>query len=273
MDNNNENNEAVNDTAGAENTAQEIKVNNNTPTPKKKLGVSKDTQSSSGLPIPAPYKADRTAQFPNMFVFPICKLVKVHFDPAKETKNGVGPALLFVFVALGTPKKQFTHIEFPIEEDDAKWDFKLGALNGRLKHFFDETVGADKFVEGSMEGDDFAEMFKNVANAFNSITYKNIPVGGSEEDAKMLPVFTRHQLYIKLTYGQKSRLQFGLFPNLIQRAMKGNEYIPCELIINSQYDKVIPSETPAINAGGGIGNTGGQTFGHAIDDDDFPDVG
>lgn len=267
---NNEENVVNNETTSNEKVGNPNIESGQPSVPKKKLGVSKDTQSSSDLPIPPPYKSERTEQYPNKYTFPICKLVKVHFDPAKETKNGVGPVLMFVFVGIGSPKKQFTHIEFPIDDDDAAFEAKEARLNRRLKHFFDETIGADKFAEGSMSGNDFAEMFANVANAFNSVTYKNIPLGGGEEDAKMLPVFTKNQLYIKLTYGQKSRLQFGLYPNLIQKAMKGNDYVPCELIINSQYDKVEPQESTPLSAGGGMTSTSNVTFNG--DDDDFPIV-
>lgn len=247
-------------------------VNNNSIPPKKKLGVTKETQSSSGLPIPAPYRAERSNQFPNKYVFPIAKLVKVHYDPAKETKTGLTPALTFVFVALGTPKKQFTHVEFPIDDTDVKFEAKAEWMNSRLKHFFDETVGANKFVEGSMSGDTFEELFENVANAFNSLTYKSIPLGGSEEDAKVLPLFTKTQIYIKLTYN-KSRLQFGLFPNLLQRAStNGTDYLSCELLIDSKYDNVEPQVQASINAGGNSIGARDNSFGGSVDDTDFPDV-
>lgn len=271
---NNKNEEGVADNQAnkAENAAQN-KVSNtdeNITTPKKKLGVTSETQASSGLPIPAPYKSERTPQFPNKYTFPIAKLVKVYFDNAKELKNGdVSPVLGFVFVAQGTPKKQFTHLEFPIDDTDAKFEQKEAWLSARLKHFFVETIGENRFVEGSMSGDTFSELFENVANAFNSVTYKEIPFGGSEDDAKILPVFTKNPVYIKLVYN-KSRLQFGLFPNLIQRAMKGDITVPCELTINPQYDNIDPQIAPSINPGGGISSNAG--FGVGVNDDDYPDI-
>lgn len=269
MENNNDENAVTNNEAiKAENVTQNAKVNNATSAeaPKKKFGVSKDTQSSSGLPIPAPYRAERSNQFPNKHVFPIAKLVKVHFDPNKAIKQETEhtPALTFVFVASGTPKKQFTHVEFPIDDTDPKFEAKQGWMMGRIKHFFDETVGAKNFVDGSMEGDSFAELFENIAKAFNNVTY----LEGTEEEGKRLPVYTKVPVYIKLVYN-KSRLQFGLFPNLIQRAMKGAEFVPCELLIDAKYDTIDPQVSAPISAGGG--SMTGANFG-AADNDDFPDV-
>lgn len=238
--------------------------------PKKKLGISKETQAKSGIPIPAPKKLDKATQtFPNAWEFPVVQLVKVHFDPAKDvTRNNETsqvPALLFVFKT--ATEKQFTHIEFPVDEDDDKFDAKAEQLAQRIKHIFCETVGEDKFKEGSMEGDTFSEYFENIGKAFNSETYTK----GEGEGAKVLPIYTRNHAYLKLVY-YKDRLQIPLYPNFVQKAFNGVNPIECNLMINPTYDKVEPQAR--VQAGAGAGQYGGGTnssFG-SVGDVAFPDI-
>lgn len=231
-----------------------------------KLGINKDVQSQAGIPIPAPIKLDaRTPMYPNAYEFPIAKLVKVHFDPAKEVKRDGEiqhtPVLMFVFVT--KENKQFTNIIFPIDMDDDKLADKVGVMQQTIKHIFDATVGSENFVEDSMEGDTFAELFENVAKAFNSITITR----GEGELAKTSPVFLNSNCYLKLTY-YKTNLQFPRFPNFIQNVVnKKGEQVPCELMVNPTYDNLVPQEKViAAPYGGGAsaGAFGGGNFG------DFP---
>lgn len=237
--------------------------------PKKRLGISKDVQATAGIPIGAPIRLDkRTDMFPNSWEFPIANLVKVHFDPAKLVKREEietpTPILTFIFSTID--RKQHTHTEFPIEDDDAKFDDKLGAMHQRIKHFFVETIGEDKFTEDSMDGEDFAEFFGNVAKAFNKETVV-IP-GKTEAENKTVPAYTRTPLYVKLTY-YKTRVQFGLYPNLVQRAYIAGKQTKCELLINPQHDKVVPQERAAASTT----YTGGTNAGYAsAGNDGYPDI-
>lgn len=236
---------------------------------KRKLGISKETQAKSGIPIPAPKKLDKATQaFPNAWEFPVAQLVKVHFDPAKDvTRNGETsqvPALLFVFTT--ATGKQFTHVEFPVDEDDEKFDAKAEQLAQRVKHIFCETVGEDKFKEGSMEGDTFSEYFENIGKAFNSETYQK----GEGEGAKTLPIYTKNHVYLKLVY-YKDRLQIPLYPNFVQKAYMGTSPIACELMINPTYDKVEPQARTNNNANAQYGGGTNAGFG-AIGDVDFPAI-
>jgi hypothetical protein len=238
--------------------------------PKKKLGISKETQAKAGIPIPAPKKLDKASQvFPNAWEFPVAQLVKVHFDPAKDvTRNQETtqvPAIIFVFTTANG--KQFTHVEFPIdEEDEDKFNTKFENLSQRLKHIFCETVGEDRFKEGVMEGDDFTEFFSNVAKAFNAEVYTK----GEGEAAKTLPIYTRNHVYIKLGY-YKDRLQIPMYPNFVQKAYNGTNAIACELMINPTYDKVEPQARASANAATQYGGGTNNSFG-AVGDMAFPDI-
>jgi hypothetical protein len=215
---------------------------------KRSLGISKEVRGKSGIPISAPYKLDkRTPQFPNQYEFPIARLVKVHFDPAKEVKRQTGtenlPIVSFTFVT--AQNKQFTHVCFPIDEDeDEVFANKLGDLHQVIKHIFEEAVGIDKFDEADFTGETFTELFSNTAKAFQKYTITK----GEGENAKVHTIAELTPLYIKLTY-YKTTLQFPKYPNFVQRAKNGTIDIPCELLINPKYDKLEPSDVAKPNAG------------------------
>jgi hypothetical protein len=241
--------------------------------PKRQLGISKDLEAKAGIPIPAPRKLDaRHSMFPNGYEFPICKLVKVHFDPAKEIKRNdtVTPTPVVIFVFITKDGKQFTHLEFPVEDDDENFDKKHEQIQQRIKHIFDETVGASKFIEGSMNGGTYAEFFSNVAKSFNT---DQTAVAVKESDTpKSIPTYSKTEVYWKITYYQ-TRLQVPLYPNFIQKAFNGKgEQIPCELQINPQYDKLVAQEKAkpaAPYAGGTNAEYGGGAAGGY---DDYPDI-
>ena len=234
-----------------------------------KLGIKKDLQSSAGIPINAPARLDKRTEFyPNSWEFPIVQLVKVSFNPAKEiNRNGeveTTPVLQFVFVTKGG--KQFTHIEFPIEEDDAKFEDKVGYLQQRVKHIYDAVVGASKFKENSMEGDTFAELFENIANAFNA----EVITKGEGELAKTVTLYSMNFAYLKLVYYQ-TRIQMPMFPNFIQKAFNGSQQLVCELAVNPKYDKVeatAPAQANTQQYSGGTSNS----FGGGGDFPDFPSI-
>ena len=244
--------------------------------PKKKLGITKETTSGSGIPIGAPVALkDRTPMYPNKYEFPIARLVNVVFDPAKEVKRNDEVTLTPVISFVLTTKegKKFTHVEFPVDDDDAEFQKKNEQLNQRIKHIFVETVGENKFEEGDMVGDDYAEFFSNVAKAFNKHTVQTPSKDG--EETKTVALYTRNQVYFKVTY-YKDRLQLPLFPNFIQRAFAGTPsvQIPCDLLINPTYDKLEPqAKTTNSNPAANQYNATGRDSGYAGNvDDDYPDL-
>lgn len=240
---------------------------------KKKLGITKDVVAESGIPINAPRKMEkRTAQYPNGYEFPITQLVNVVCTPEKEIKRQDGtidklPTLSFVFRTADA--KQFTHVEFPLDDDDDKFDSRMEAMNQRIKHIFNHTIGEKHFKDDSMTGDDFLEFFTNVANAFNNETITIQSKVEGEKD-KVVRLYTKARVYLKLTY-YKTRLQLPQYPNFVQRVVENQE---CNLVINPQYDQVeaIASANKGINAGytGGTNNNFGADASDGFED--FPDV-
>ncbi len=235
-----------------------------------KFGIKKDLQSSAGIPINAPFKLEKRTEFyPNSWEFPIVQLVRVSFDPEKEiNRNGDKenvPVLQYVFVTKNG--KQFTHIEFPLDEDDAKFEDKASQLQQRIKHIFDATVGANKFKEGSMEGNTIAELFENVANAFNAEKITK----GEGELAKTVTLYSQTFVYLKLVYYQ-TRIQMPMFPNFIQRAFNGPQQLVCELTINPKYDKVEATAPAASGANAQYSGGTNNSFGGGADYGDFPSI-
>lgn len=240
-------------------------------TPKRKLGISKDTVGGSTVPIPAPYKLDKpNEQFTTGYHFPIAKLVAVSYIADKAMKqNGVDvtkPVLSFIFK--DDKNRQYQHIEFPVDEDDAKFESKVEWLNQRVKHIWDETIGDKMFPQEGLgaNAETFAELFKDIADKFNAVKT------GEGEQARV--VYAQTLLYIKLTYN-KDRVQFPLFPNFVQRAKIADKVVPVvTLTITPSRDKVEPpasTSAPALGYAGGTDNTfgGGANFAAGAE---FPDV-
>ena len=233
------------------------------PTPKRNLGMTKDTVGGSAVPIPPPHKlaGGPTEQFTTGYQFPLANLVAVKFDPEKKMKiSGVDttkPVLNFIFK--DNKDRVFTHIEFPLDDDDTKFDDKLDWQRQRVKHIWDEAIGASLFPEEGVNGADFAELFKDMADKFNGLP---------ASDGK--PVYTKTLLYIKCTYN-KDRLQFPLFPNFVQKAKVGDKIVPViTLSINMSKDRI--EQTASKPAVAGFG--GGASFG-AVEGGDpagYPDI-
>lgn len=240
-----------------------------TQTTKGKFGISKDTVGGSIVPLPAPIELDKaTEQFKTGYEFPVCRLVSVSFDPKKEMKGQGGvkeekPVLVFVFK--DDKNRQLTHLEFPINETDAKFDSKMEWMNQRLKHIWDETIGDRLFPEAGLgsNASNFSEFFEDVAKQFNKVK-------SGEGDAAKL-VYSARPLYIKLVYNG-SRVQLPLFPNFLQRATDGEKKLPViALNIDPARDKVKPAtRAGASNYGGGTDASFGEASAYSAGD--FPDV-
>lgn len=230
-----------------------------------KFGITKETQGSSNVPIPAPIKLkEPSAQFKTGYEFPVVKLVKVSFNPAKEmTVQGVKeekPVLEFLFK--DAKQRQFTHIEFPIADDDDKFDKKLEWQNQRIMHIWEETVGLKNLPEDGIgtNAQSFEEFFKDVADKFNSVKHT--------EGDKEKVLYPTIPIYLKLTYNN-NRVQLPIFPNFVQRASVAGKTVEVDkLMIDPVYDKVEPS-APATGTKYSSGTD--KQFG-GDESDDFPDV-
>lgn len=243
-----------------------------------KLGIKKDLQSSAGIPVSAPYEMkEREPLYPKGFWYPLVRLVNVHYNPTKEVKQPDGskketPVLSFTFVEKDNSQKQLTAIFFPVAEDDAKWDLKVGALQQGIKHIYENTVGLSHFKEEDFAGDTFAELFENVAKAFNSVTS---PVKGKEgEEAKDVATYKQQVVYLKTVYNG-SKLQLPMFPNYVQAAFGSKGQVPCEFGYDPKYDIYKPKEkkaggTSGLAYQGGTNNSYDDTA--FADFEDFPDV-
>lgn len=239
-------------------------VNASQEAPKRKLGISKDTVGGSTVPIPAPFELDKpTAQYETGYHFPVARLSAVVYIPNKETKQGTRQVLSFIFK--DEEKRQYNHIEFPIDETDAKFEDKLEWLQQRMKHIWDETIGESLFpADGlGLNAETFGELYEDVAKKFNSVK--------TGEGDLAVATYTKTPVYIKLTYN-KDRVQFPLFPNFLQRAQVGGKTVPVtKLIITPSRDKIKPPTASTAAYGGGAETSFGGAA-NTFKAGDFPDV-
>lgn len=237
------------------------------------FGVTKETRTGSVVNLPAPSKLPApTPQFTTGYSFPVAKIVKISYNPAKEvTRNGVKetiPTLEYLFK--DNKDRQFTHIEYPIDMTKDKAQDMIQWLNERVMHIWNETLGINRLPESGIGvgANSFEEYFKAVADTFNSVKYQD-----GDKEKVLYPTIA---IYVKLTYNQ-DRLQLPMFPNFIQRAVDDkNQPRPQEILtINPNYDKLEPTErkkatNPYATSGGTNAEFGGGDTG--ADYSSFPDV-
>lgn len=200
------------------------------------LGVTKETKSSNAIPFLAPTKLENPSpQFPTGYKFPIASLVNVVANPAYETKNGERAVVMLIF--RDKEGRQHNHIEWEQDVTDAKFSDKVSAMNIRLRHFFAETIGDDKFPEDGIGvgAETFADYFNDVQTKFNE----------HKQDYNK-------PIYYKMTY-YNGNLNFPYSPNFIERVKEGK---PCSLVVNPKYDK-ISNDSPSIDSVmGGMSGSG-----------------
>lgn len=216
---------------------------------KPKFGITKDTKAVNTVPMLPPTKLEvPTSQFPTGWKFPIGRLVNVVFNPAYETKNGNKVVIQFIFK--DKEKRQYTHTEWEIDANDAKFNDKQDWMASRIKHLYVAVFGSFPNETGiGTDANNWVEYFKAVAHAFNSVV-RTI-------NDKAVKAYSQVQLYIKLTF-YKTNLGFPLAPNFVQRVEKDK---PCKLTVKPS-EKVEASTTKS-NA---LPEMGGSTS-----TEDFPD--
>lgn len=231
------------------------------------FGITSETRGTGYVNIPAPVKLTAPdPQFPTGYRFPVVNLVKISFNPKKEiTRNQIKEETVTLeFLFKDSKDRQFTHVEFPIDTTDEKFQSKLEWLNQRIMHIWTELLGVQRLPQGGIgtTATNFTEYFEQVANAFNSIKF----VEGEKE--KVLYPFI--PIYLKLTFNQ-DRPQLPMFPNFIQSAKSPDGKIrPVEILtINPTHDKIEPTAVNkpkannpysggGTNADFGAGATGGD---------------
>lgn len=235
----------------------------------KKFGVGKDQQGGNVVSIPTPSKLKETnPQFTTGYSFPIARMVNVIFDPVKEVNSGgikvPKPVLTFMFK--DDEGRQFSHAEFPIEDDDVKFDSKLEWMNQRIRHIWDETIGASKFPENGIgqEAENFSDFFKDVADTFNSAV-----VGEGDKQVKL---YATTPVYMKLVYN-RNRTQFPLFPNFVQRAKVGDKTQAVKFLTIDPSRDVLEMAAKSSQNNAYTGGTD-HSFGGGVgaDTNDYPDV-
>lgn len=206
------------------------------------FGITKDTKSKNATPLKVATKLETaTKQFPYGYEFPVASLVNVISNSEFDTKNGKTAVLQFIF--RDSQGSQHTHIEFKIDETDAKFQSKMEGMNVRIKHIFTAVFGSFPEEGLGTGATSFEQFFQKVSEAFNSKT---------TEDGKK--VYANHPLYYKLTY-YKANLNFPLSPNFLERYHKDRA---CGLSINTRYDNLEPKTASAGSMFGGLPGIGGE---------------
>jgi hypothetical protein len=216
----------------------------------KKFGITKDTKATNTVMMLPPTKlAIADAYFPSGWKFPISNLVNVVFNPEFEKKDGDKvPVLQFIFV--DKEKRQYMHTEWTVDSSDTKYNEKLEWQAERIKHIYTAVFGS--FPDSTGIGTNaatFAEYFKAVADAFNSVVV--------DVEGKTTKVYPTVDLFTKLVYYKKN-LGFPLTPNFLQRVVKGKV---CKLTVK-------PSES--VNPTSGSASPGGLP-GMNQEEGDFPE--
>jgi len=196
------------------------------------FGINKDVQSKANVPLLTPIKLDKPdPKFPTGVKFPIARLINVKSNTQYEKNDGtIVPVLQFVFV--DSDKRQYTHFEWEIEESDNKFDKKVGWMQARIKHIYEETIGEfpDNGI-GNPTGDEteenqFALLFNIIESDFNKVTI--------QKNDKPVRVFTQHWAYYKLVY-YNGNLQFP-FPNFLERITEKDQ--PCKTLSIGKKDTI-----------------------------------
>ena len=210
----------------------------------KKNMFSTDGLSGTSLaPFSPPIQVENRWNFPKGFLTKVeVREVEFKKGPKAGSKEKV---LAYVFTdteaGKGEPQLQSTLTEFPIEENDPKFDMKMEAMKKRAIHIFEvhAPLGDTPLVANAKSFEDF---FEQIANAYNT----------RGKDGK--PIYGHIPLFLKLTY-YNGNLNFPMFPNFVENA-NGKNY-PKTLVI-TKNDKVTTTGkgTPSANASDAFGGGG-----------------
>lgn len=194
------------------------------------LGIKKDLVAKAGIPIDPPIAIDKPTTHFRTHKFPIVLLEKVEYNPSQEMKDqqtgeiSYSPVLNFIYKDTINPEKKITDKYFPLDPESDSFEVRLEGMQKSIKHVFEEVIGADHFEEEDFAGTSFAELFENVANAFNKFTTDKVvkvegEVAEGQPDTKIVKskIYKGVPVYLKLVYFN-GRLAPPMFPNYVQRA-------------------------------------------------------
>lgn len=245
------------------------------------LGIKKDLVAKAGIPVNPPLPIDKPNEYFKTHEFPIVTIESVTFLPNFETTDRntdevtTQPVLQVVYKDTKNTEKKLTSTYYPLDPADEKFDIKLEGLQKSIKHIFEESIGADKFEEEDFAGTTFAELFENIAKAFNKFTF-NKASKDTNAEPKVIKTYTIVPLYLKTVY-YNSRLQVPMYPNFVQKATRviGNEtrQVPCELLISKKDVIVNKADAKPASSARDRGFGGASAFGmvEGADDMVFPD--
>jgi hypothetical protein len=255
----------------------------------RKFGITQETKGSQGVSIPAPSELiTPNPMFTTGYEFPICRLVSVRFNGEKTIKRGGAETTTYVveFLFKDDKERQFTHIEWPLDPTSKNADKEPAWQDQRIKHIWEETIGADKLPKEGIgtKAQTEPEYFKLIADAFNNVkvSVMNPKYNAAEPPKEGQPpvpqtlervAYGQTPVYLKLTYN-KTNLQMPLFPNFVQRAVVGGKQVPVEkLVIDIKYDQLKPSisASNAPSAAAGLATGLDANFGGANFNDDLPE--
>lgn len=204
------------------------------------FGITSETKSSNFTPLKVATKLTTPNPiFPYGWEFPIARLVNVVDNPAHDTKNGKKAVLQFIF--RDKDGSQHNHIEWEQDPTDNKFKEKMNGLNIRIKHIYTEVFGNFPKEGIGVGASNFAEYFKAISNAFNSVV---------DGDGKK--VYATRNYFYKLIYFN-GNLGFPLSPNFICRVENNKA---CNLNINLKYDEIESKESNRGHLGGSLGSFG-----------------
>lgn len=207
------------------------------------FGITQETKATNAIPILVATKVENDTRFPNGWKFPVATLVNVVYNPEFDTKDGKRAVLQFVF--RDADKRQHTHIEWEVDNDDAKVSEKLDWLSVRVKHIFTTVFGGFPKEGIGNTATNFKEYFDAIGKAFND----RVDEAGHK-------LYAKTPVYIKLTYYKKN-LGLPLSPNFLEAVIKDS---PCKTLnIHPVHDKLEPS-------GGGAKGVGLPPMGSGMDD-------
>ena len=188
-----------------------------------KFGITKDTKSNNVVPFQPTELKPITSGY----------LIEVKADTRTLKDESTKNVLAFKFT--DTEKKRFhTHLEWELDENDAKFDSKLETMQSKIKHIYEAYK---PFPENGIGGKakNIIEFFEEVAKAFN------------ESGENNTPIYTNKPVWIKVAYSlsyPKGGLQIPYSPNFIEPLVQGKM---TTLAINKKYETIIQPASSGAN--------------------------
>lgn len=196
-----------------------------------------------------------------------------------EKKGEMAVCLFMTFVLAKDTSQEFEKRFFPLDipsenaNDKTKEDFNkaFDVLVENLKHVTNVYVPGVETEAAFGSHEDFAGLFKSIADYFNGVKRNKKGDITNAEDAK--PIFRNENgkpilVWLKLVYPQKNDyVSLPYRPNWIERAVEGQ--LPKTLTWNPNFDFDIPQKREKPTVGGVTGGVAEFPTGSPSDDIDW----